>query len=404
MSIINGPSIKRSLLAGGVAFAAVLAAFVVEHNSPSARAQPAGVAVEQPAVPVTVHTLIPEKLRLWSEFSGRLAAVDYAEIRPEVSGRITEVRIRDGQTVRAGDVIFVIDPRPFEAALARAEANLVSARNNADYAQVELARATVLTKSQAIAQRIYDQDANQKRVADAAVLAAEAELKQAQVDLDHAYVKAPITGRVSRAEITVGNVVQAGPNAPVLTSIVSNDGIYADFDVDEQTYLQSVRNSADTLQKEEKIPVRLNLQGDNGNTYIGTIYSFDNRINTSSGTIRARAKFQNAGGKLIPGMFVVVKLGSADEREVLTVADRAIGHDQNKTVLLVVGNDNKVQFREVVLGHQIGGRHVVLSGVKAGDRVIVDGIQHVQPGMPVAPKEDVAAPVSGLPSTPPKAG
>lgn len=403
MSNNSGKSVKSWLLAGSVAVVAVSTVFVVQRTSPAATAQPA-IAMQQPAIPVTVHTLVAQKLRLWSEFSGRLAAVDYAEIRPEVSGRITEVRIHDGQTVRAGDVIFVIDPRPFEANLARAEANLATAHNNADYAQIELARATALTKSQAIAQRIYDQDANQKRVADAAVLAAEAERKQAQIDLDHAYVKAPITGRVSRAEITIGNVVQAGTNAPVLTSIVSNDGIYADFDVDEQTYLQSERSGADTLQKEQKVPVQLNLQGDNSKSYKGTIYSFDNRISTSSGTIRARAKFDNRDGTLIPGMFVVVKLGSADEREVLTIADRAIGHDQNKTVLLVAGSDNKVQFREVVLGRQIGGRHVVLSGVRAGERVIVDGIQHVQPGMTVAPKEDVAAPVSDIQSTHAKAG
>jgi multidrug efflux system membrane fusion protein len=387
-------SIKSWLLAGGVALVAVSAAIVVQHLSSTATAQPA-VAMQQPAIPVTVHTLAPEKMRLWSEFSGRLAAVDDAEIRPEVSGRITEVRIRDGQTVRVGDVLFVIDPRPFEAALARVQANVASAHNNADYAQVELDRATTLTKSQAIAQRIYDQDANQKHVADAAVLAAEAELKQAQLDLDHAYVKAPISGRVSRAEITTGNVVQAGANAPVLTSIVSNDGIYADFDVDEQTYLESERTGAETLQKEQKLPVQLTVQGDNSTTYRGTIYSFDNRISTSSGTIRARAKFENRDGKLIPGMFVVVRLGSAEEREVLTIPDRSIGHDQNKTVLLVAGADNKVQFREVVLGHQLSGRHVVLSGVKAGDRVIVDGVQHVQPGITVAPTEESVAPLSG---------
>ncbi len=250
----------RSIALASVAIFLSSGAYLGLHEFAPAKAQ-TPVSIEQQVIPVGVHTVVPRKVRVWSEFSGRLSAVDYAEIRPEVSGRITEVRFRDGETVKAGEILYVIDPRPFEAAVAKAEANLASARTNADYAQVELDRATTLIRSQAIAQRIYDQTANAKRVADAAVLAADAELKQARIDIDHAYVKAPITGRMSRPEITVGNLVQAGPNAPLLTSIVSNDGIYADFDVDEQTYLESVRSSADTDAKEKKIPVELTVSG-----------------------------------------------------------------------------------------------------------------------------------------------
>ena len=381
----------RALLIGGAAVVALSGASFAVHEFSQAKAQPAS-AVEQPAIPVSVRTINPQNLRVWSEFSGRLNAVDFAEIRPEVSGRIIEVRFRDGQTVRAGDVLYVIDPRPFEAALAKAEANLASARTNAEYAQTELDRAATLIKSQAIAQRIYDERANSKRVADAVVLAAEAEIKQARVDTDHAYVKAPITGRLSRPEITLGNLVQSGPNAPVLTSIVSNEGIYADFDVDEQTYLQTVRSDADTQDKEHKIPVQLTVQGDTGGAYKGTIYSFDNRINTTTGTIRARAKFDNKDGKLVPGMFVSVKLGSGGKRDVLAIPDRAIGNDQSKKFVYVVGGDNKVVYREVALGREVGAQRIVLTGIKPGDRVIVDGLQHVQPDARVDPKEDPPKP------------
>lgn len=378
---------KYALLLSTVAIIAVSTSLALHEFSP-ASAQPAAAVVEQPAVPVNVRTLAQQNLRVWSEFSGRLTAVDFAEVRPEVSGRITEVRFKDGQTVKAGDVLYVIDPRPFEAALAKSEANLASARTNADYAQTELGRAAMLIKSQAIAQQLYDQRANAKRVADAAVLAAEAELKQARVDMDHAYVKAPITGRLSRAEITLGNVVQSGQNAPVLTSIVSNEGIYADFDVDEQTYLENVRANADTQDKEHKIPVEMTVQGDS-QSYKGTIYAFDNRINTTTGTIRARAKFDNRDGKLVPGMFVSVKLGSGSKGDVLVVPDRAIGNDQNKKFVFVVNDDNKVAYREVALGRDIGGQRIVLNGLNAGERVVVDGLQHVQPDAKVDPKEDV---------------
>jgi multidrug efflux system membrane fusion protein len=385
---------KYALLLSAVAFMAVSGVTLAVHEFSPASAQPAA-ATPPPAVPVNVRTLAPQNLRVWSEFSGRLTAVDFAEVRPEVSGRLTEVRFHDGQTVKAGDILFVIDPRPFEAALAKAEANLVSAKNNADYAQIEFDRAAMLIKSQAIAQRIYDERTNSKRVADAAVLAADAEVKQARIDIDHAYVKAPISGRLSRAEITLGNLVQSGQNAPVLTSIVSNDGIYADFDVDEQTYLQSVHPDADNQDKEHRIPVQLTLQGDDKTHYAGTIYTFDNRLNTATGTIRARAKFDNKDGKLVPGMFVTVKLGSGSKSDVLVVPDRAVGNDQNKKFVFVVGEDNKVAYREVALGRDIGGQRIVLTGLNPGDRVVVDGIQHVQPDAKVDPKEDVPDPKAG---------
>ena len=379
----------RKVLIGGAAAIALSAGLIGWHHFSGASAQPKPVA-EVPAIAVRVETVNPTETRVWSEFSGRLNAVDFAEIRPEVGGRITEVRFKDGQVVRAGQILFVIDPRPFEAVAAKAEANLASARTNAEYAQTELDRATALIKSNAIAQRQYDERANAKRVADAAVQAAEAELLQVKLDIDHAYVKAPITGRISRPEITLGNLVQSGPNAPVLTSIVSNDGIYADFDVDEHTYLETVRSDAGSAEQEKRFPVQMTVQGQAGHDYNGTIYSFDNRISTGSGTIRARARFDNRDGSLVPGMFVSVKLGSSMKSNALLIPERAVGNDQNKKFVFVVGADSKAAYREVALGEQVGAERIVVSGLKPGDRIIVDGLQHVAPDMTVQPTEHVA--------------
>ena len=346
----------------------------------------ADVAVSPPAAPtpVTVASVLPRHMRLWTEFSGRLAAVDSAEIRPQVNGRITEIRFKDGQQVHEGDILFVIDPRPYEAAVGKAEADLATSRTNANLARVELDRARRLIDQQAIAHDYFDQKNNASGVAQAAIQSAAAALTQAKLDVDHAYVKAPISGRVSRAEITVGNLVQTSP-APLLTTIVSDNGIYADFDVDEQTYLQSVRAHATTADQEHKIPVELSVQGDNGHVYKGTIESFDNKIDTGTGTIRARARFANEDGALVPGMFASVKLASAANSTVMLVPDDAIGSDQSKRFVFVVGQDRKAAFREVTLGQEVNGERVVLSGLQPREKIIVDGVQRVQPGAVVEP-------------------
>jgi multidrug efflux system membrane fusion protein len=372
-----GSAIAAFFVAGGI--------YAVRRSSAShseALGSPAAV-----AVPVTVRTLAEQKVRIWSEFSGRLQAVDAADIRPEVSGRITDVLFEDGQTMKAGDVLFVIDPRPYEAAAARAEANLASARTNATFAKQDRDRADALIGSHTMAQREFDQRANANRVADAAVQTAEAELKRASLDLEHAHVVTPISGRASRPEITVGNLVQAGPGAPLLTTIVSNDTIYAGFEVDEQTYVESVRNAAGGRDQERQIPVELLLPGDKSHVYHGTIYSFDNRIDAASGTIRARAKFDNADRALLPGMFVTVRLAEGAERDELLIPERALGFDQSKKFVYVVGPDDKVAYRELELGKQVRSQRVVIKGLQAGDRVVVDGVQRVRPNIVVVAQE-----------------
>ncbi|CAG2155973.1 Multidrug resistance protein MdtE [Cupriavidus yeoncheonensis] len=386
---------RRWLLAGGVLVVTTgtLVATMALKDTRAATAP----AVSAPEV--FVKTLAPENVRVWANFSGRLNAVDEALVRPEVGGKIVEVRVRDGQTVKAGDVMFVIDPRPYEAAVARARAELASTRARAEFAAAERERAKGLIDAEAIPLSLHDQRTNEDRMAKAAVLAAEAALRQAEINLDYAYVKAPIAGRISRAEVTLGNLVQPGANAPVLTRIVSNDGIYADFDVDEQAYVQSIRRYAETQNKEQHIPVEMRVQGDTERIYSGVIYTFDNKIDTRSGTIRARAKFENRDRALVPGMFVSIGLAGSGDTSALVVPDVAVGSDQSKKFVYVVGQDNKVAYREVALGAGLDGRHVVASGLKSGERVIARGLQFVKPDATVMPKELAEAEVKTAATT-----
>lgn len=384
-------------IVSGIAVLAVLGYLTYARISVPAMAPP-----PQGPVPVEVRTMEIGSVRLWSDFSAHTRAVDQAEIRPEVTGRITEIRFQDGQAVKAGDILLVIDPRPFEAALAKAKADLVTAQTNAQFAATELGRADAMIKTQAIARRLYDQRVNENRTAAAAVQAAQANVTTAQLDVEHAYVRAPIAGRAGRAELTVGNVVQAGLAAPLLTTIVSTDGIYADFEVDEQTYMRTIHDNAAGKDQESRIPVRLSVggnaaNGDAGKTYDGTIYSFDNHIDPASGTIRARAKFSNEDGALVPGMFVSVRLADAKPVDAILVPERAINTDQDKKFVYVVSADNKVQYRPVKLGNPLNDSRVVLSGLQKGDRVIVSGLQHVRPDAPVTAKE--AAPDTIPPGT-----
>jgi multidrug efflux system membrane fusion protein len=335
-----------------------------------------------PPSPVTVETVQPRTVHPFAEFSGRINAVDYAEIRPQVSGRITEIRFHDGQTVKQGDILFVIDPRPYQAAVEKAQGDLASAVNNARLAKIEHDRGDRLVKAQALAQESFDQRVNADGVAQAAVQSAQAALAAARLNVDYAYVKAPISGRIGRAEITLGNLVGTTPTPPLLASIVSGNGVYADFEVDEQTYLANVRDHG----TQSPLPVELTVSGDSGHVYRGAIESFDNHIDSGSGTIRARARFANEDGALVPGMFVSVRMGGVTLDKALLVPQSAIGNDQSKRFVFVVGAGDKAEYRPVELGPDVDGDRVVLSGLKAGDRVILDGLQKLGPGAPVAPE------------------
>ena len=370
-----------AVLFAGVAIALAAGSASKYMHDAQAKTAPAAAA----GVSVTVSHLEPQTVKAFAEFSGRINAVDYAEIRPQVSGRITEIRFHDGEHVSAGDVLIIIDPRPYQAAVDKAQADLQTAVNNAKFAKVERDRGSQLVKSNYLSQETFDQRTNADEVAKAAVQAAQAALESAQINLDYAYVKAPISGRVSRAEITLGNLV-GSPTAPppVLTSIVSDNGVYADFEVDEQTYLNNVDTSSH--EEQQKISVDVVVRNAKERVYHGHIYSFDNRIDTGSGSIRARARFDNTDGGLIPGMFVSVRMGSGAIDDALMVPESAIGNDQSKRFVFVVGEGNKAEYRSVELGPQVDGNRVVLTGLKAGDRVIIDNLQRLAPGAPIVPQ------------------
>jgi len=337
------------------------------------------------AMPVDVAIVEKQAIRLWKEFSGRLTAVDYVEIRPQASGIITEVKFVDGQFVNKGDILYVIDPRPLKAIVAQESADLIVAKNTDALAVKELHRAKDLFRKNMISQQVYDEISNDKLVADASVKRAEAELSEAEINLSYAYIKSPVSGRVSRAELTHGNLVSAGPNAPLLTTVVSSESIYADFDVDEQTYSHYMQGVTSEQESSYKSPVELRLQNSES-VYQGKIYAFDNRIDPSSGTIRARAIFKNPQGKLLPGMYARLRLGSVSEEKTILISERAIGTDQNRKFVYVVNGENKTAYREVHLGDSINGDRIVNSGLVAGDIVIVRGLMRIRPNMLVEPK------------------
>ncbi len=358
--------------------------YYFQHKPADAKAAEAGPGMGQQAMPVIVEAVESKAVQIWNKYSARLEAVEYAEIRPQVSGTITEVKFEDGQQIEQGEVLFVIDVKPYQAAVNQAEAEVKVAKNEFSLAQKEANRAEELIKTNAISKRIYDERKSGSNVAWARIKAAEARLESAQINLDYANVTAPITGRLSRAEIKVGNLVEAGPNAPLLTTIVSTNAIYADFDVDEQTYLRYIRSNAKDRASEGTVPVKLKLSGDDV-AYDGFIYSFDNQIDSSTGTIRARALFENKDGALLPGMFATVEMGLPQKQEEILLTERAIGTDQDRKYVYVVNDKSMVEYRQISIGESMGGERIVTSGLKAGDKVITEGVIRLRPGMPVKP-------------------
>jgi len=338
------------------------------------------------AAPVSVSVVIERKVQQWNEFSGRLVAVDTVEIRPRVSGVIESVNFKNGAYVNKNDLLFTIDSRIYAADVARAEGVLASAQAQALLARSEQARSKRLFKEKAIPQREFDERNNAANVAEANLKSALASYESAKLNLEYTQVKSPITGKVSRAEITVGNLVEAGSNAPVLTSVVSSDPIYMDFEVDEDTFLQYANARLITDNKDNKIPVIMTLGGSSDIPHKGFVESFDNRLNTASGTIRARAVFSNADGMLLPGLFARIKLGNETEAPAILITDRAIGTDQNKKFVFVVENDNKISYREIKLGPVVDGLRVVREGLKPGEKIVVNGLQRTRPGMVVTPE------------------
>lgn len=345
-----------------------------------------------PALPVPYVTVEEKPVQIWKEFSARLQAIDYVEIRPQVTGILQKIHFEDGQIVKKGDLLFTIDPRPYEATVALSRAAVTAAKEIEDLSKKELARAEELLKSGAISKQGYDERVNSQKVNKSQSAGANAQLKSALVDLDHTTIESPIDGRISRPEITEGNLVSESA-APLLTTIVSETDIYADFEVDEKTYLDFVRgNAGQSLEAEKSIPVRLLLKNDS-KVYEGTIKSFDNKINPSSGTIRVRAIFKNDDGALLPGMFARAQIGSSSTENKITITEKAIQTDQSRKFVYIVGENNTATYREVKPSDTVNGERIILSGLEPGDRVIVDNLMKIRPGAPVAPMspEELAA-------------
>ncbi|MEM5399088.1 MULTISPECIES: efflux RND transporter periplasmic adaptor subunit [Paraburkholderia] len=337
---------------------------------------PAVAAEAPPAPEVDVAPVLNRTITDWQTYSGRMAAVEKVEIRPQVSGTIVSVNFRDGALVKQGETLFVIDPRPYQAAVDQAAAQLAAAQARTGYAQSDWERAQRLIGDNAIAKRDYDEKQNASREANANLKAAQAALEAAQINLGYTRIVAPVAGRVSRAEITVGNVVSAGASAAPLTTLVSVSPIYAEFDADEQTYLDYISH----MKNGSKVPVELGLANESGYSRTGTIESVDNRLDTTSGTIRVRARFDNADGALVPGLYARIKVSGSAPHPALLVDDAAIGTDQDKKFVYVVDNSGKIAYRTVQTGGQQGNLRVILGGLKAGDHVVVNGTQRVRPG------------------------
>ncbi|MEX3949262.1 efflux RND transporter periplasmic adaptor subunit [Paraburkholderia sp. EG287B] len=337
---------------------------------------PAVAAEAPPAPEVDVAPVLNRTITDWQTYSGRMAAVEKVEIRPQVSGTIVSVNFRDGALVKQGETLFVIDPRPYQAAVDQAAAQLAAAQARTGYAQSDWERAQRLIGDNAIAKRDYDEKQNASREANANLKAAQAALEAAQINLGYTRIVAPVAGRVSRAEITVGNVVSAGASAAPLTTLVSVSPIYAEFDADEQTYLDYISH----MKNGSKVPVELGLANESGYSRTGTIESVDNRLDTTSGTIRVRARFDNADGALVPGLYARIKVSGSAPHPALLVDDAAIGTDQDKKFVYVVDNSGKIAYRTVQTGGQQGNLRVILDGLKAGDHVVVNGTQRVRPG------------------------
>lgn len=346
----------------------------------AAQATSAAAAPEQ-AVAVTVAVIEPRQANLWDDFSGRLEAIDRVELRPRVAGAILSTNFTEGSLVKAGDVLFKIDPAPYAAEVDKAKAQLEAAKARVVFTTSELERGAQLVGNAVVTRRDYDQRDNANREAIANVKAAEATLQTAKLNLDYTEVRAPVDGRVGKFEITVGNLVAAGTASPVLTSLVSVNPIYASFDADEEVVLRALNSIADgsgTRGNLDRIPVEMTTSG--GTTAKGHIQLIDNQVNGQSGTIRVRAVFRNDDGRLIPGQFARLRMGQPQQQTLVMVDERAIGTDQDKKFVMVVGDDNRAVYRAIMLGGTVDGLRIVTSGLKAGDRVVVNGLQRVRPG------------------------
>jgi len=347
---------------------------------------------QAPPLPeVMVAQVLSRKITDWDEYTGRIQAIDTVEVRPRVSGYIDQVMFREGQAVKKGDTLILIDPRPYQADFDRARAGLALAKAQRELATLEAERVHKLKDSGAVSQEELDERLSTLHQQEASVAAAQAEFDAASLNLSFTKVQAPVDGVASRAEITRGNLVTGGNNGgTLLTTIVSTDPMYVYFEGDEHAYLrynELARAGERKSSRDFANPVRVGLANEEGFPHEGHMDFVDNQLNVRTGTIRGRAVLDNKQGLFTPGMFARVQLLGLGERNALLIEERAIGTDQTQNFVLVLAADNKVEYRPVELGRSMQGLRIVNKGLKPGDVIVVNGLQRVRPGTPVTPKQ-----------------
>lgn len=375
--------LKTLLAASAISIAVVLStgAFFSHSNAQETAEQSAVQAAQ-----VTVAQVISERITEWDEFTGRIAAPHTVELRPRVSGYIDFTLFEEGSLVTAGDPLFAIDNRQFKVEVKRLAAELAQATSQRQLALSEYKRAQNLVAQKAISDELLDTRRAAQQQAKAQVEAIQAALELAKLNLSYTHVIAPISGRISNARFTKGNYVSAGQS--VLTSIVSTEKAYAYFDADEQTYLkyrELAKKGQRKSSRNTQNPVYMGLANSKDYPYAGVIDFVDNKVNPQTGTIRGRAVFDNSDGLLIPGLFTRIKLlGSASHNGIL-IDDKAIATDLNNKYVLVLDENNQVQYRAVTLGEKHNGLRIIKQGLDTGEKVVTQGLQRVRPGSPVNP-------------------
>ncbi|MDX3805354.1 efflux RND transporter periplasmic adaptor subunit [Bosea thiooxidans] len=390
---------RRGLLAGLTLSVALIA--IVAVSLSGNRAQGDTPPAAPSAVPVSVATVEAREVVPWAEFSGRLEAIERVELRSRVAGVVEAVHFREGSLVKQGDLLVSIDQAPYLADLQRVEAQVLGAKARVALAESENERGQQLLATRNLSQRDVDTRVNNLREAQANLQAAEAARRTAQLNLDYTQIHAPISGRIGRLDVTTGNLIAAG--GQVLTTLLSVDPIYAAFNADERSVLDALASLPEGSRALEQIPVRLTTATAEHASFDGRLHFVDNGIDGASGTVRVRALLDNPDGKLMPGQFVRVQLGQAKAESQLVINERAVGTDQSKKFVFVIGDDGKAAWREVSLGAAHDGLRVVTSGLKAGERIVVNGLQRVRPGavvaaepVPMAEKSELRKPATEL--------
>ena len=383
--------LKRSFAT--IALLSALLSTLVACGNGNGNANGAGAAGGAPPAPsVSVATVIQKQVSDGDEFSGRFEATDFVEVRPRVTGYLTKVHFQAGSLVKKGDLLFTIDPRPFEADAAKADADLRRAETSRELARAEVARAEKLLAATAISQQEFDQRTATLKDQESAGKSAQAALTSAKLNSEYAAIRAPISGRISRAEVTVGNLVT--PGTTMLTTIASQDPIHVYFEIDEQQLLKydSLRKTSNDATS-SKNPIYLGLNNETDFPHQGRVDFIDNRLDARTGTIRGRAVFENKDRLFTPGLLAKLKLTGSGTYNAVLITDRAIGTDQSKKFVLVVDKENKANYRAIKLGPLVDGLRVVKEGLQPGESIIVNGLQRARPGIQVQPEKTAMLPV-----------